>query len=132
MYRDPVKAPTGQVIFDTNHWKTRLLTGLLSKPGDPARIRVDGSYDEQRLLSKHLGAEFMMIEESKGSRKEVWKTKRKGWTDNHLLDCFVGCLVGASINGASVLGAPDESRRKIRRRRSFADFKRIAAKYQET
>lgn len=129
LYRDPVKAPNGQVMFDANHWKTRLLTGLDAKAGDPARLRVDGTFDEHRLLLKHLGAEFMMIEESSGARKEVWKAKRKGWTDNHLLDCFVGCLVGASINGATMLGAPDEIRRKIRKRRSFADFKRIAKQY---
>lgn len=131
-YRDPVKAPTGQVMFDANYWKTRLLTCLNAKPGDESRLRVDGTFDEQRLLIKHLGAEFMMIEESNGARKEVWKPKRKGWTDNHLLDCFVGCLVGASINGAKTLGSPDETRRKTRRRRSFADFKRLAAHYQES
>ena len=118
-------------MFDANHWKTRLLTGLDAKAGDPARLRVDGTFDEQRLLLKHLGAEFMMIEESSGARKEVWKAKRKGWTDNHLLDCFVGCLVGASINGATMLGAPDEIKRKIRKRRSFADFRSIAKQYQE-
>ena len=131
LYRDPIKAPNGQVMFDSNHWKTRLLTGLGAKIGDPARLRVDGDFDEMRLLAKHFGAEFMMIEESGGARKEVWKPKRKGWTDNHLLDCFVGCLVAASINGATMLGAPDEIKRKIRRRRSFADFRRIAQQYQE-
>ena len=128
LYRDPVKAPNGQVMFDSNHWKTRLLTGLNSKLGDPARLRVDGDFNEMRLLAKHLGAENMYVKEADGKRKEIWESKRKGWTDNHLLDCFVGCLVAASINGATMLGAPDE--RKPRRKRSFADFKRIAQKYQ--
>jgi len=123
-YRDAVKAPTGQTIFDTNYWKTRLLNGLNSRAGDPARIRIDGQFEEHRLLLKHLGAEFMMVEESGGVRKEVWKPKRKGWSDNHLLDCVVGALVAASMNGATTLASPPEPRKK-RRRRSFADMARI-------
>lgn len=126
-YRDPVKAPGGQLLCDVNHWKTRLLTGLNAKTGDPARIRIFGGADEHKLLMKHLAAEFMMIEESGGVRKEVWKPKRKGWTDNHLLDCFTGCLVAASVNGATFIGSPDQLQRKARRRRSFADMKRIYA-----
>lgn len=131
IYRDPIKAPNGQLVFDVNHWKTRLLNGLNAKTGDPARIRISGSYDEHRLLLKHLGAEFMMIEESGGVRKEVWKTKRKGWVDNHYLDCLVGALVAASVNGAKDIATPEEPRKKVRRRRSFADFRRLASKYQE-
>lgn len=126
-YRDAVKAPTGQTMFDSNFWKTRLLNGLNARVGDPARIRVDGTIDGHRLLLKHLSAEFMMVEEADGKRKEVWRPKRKGWTDNHLLDCFVGCLVAASMNGATTLGAPD-ARRKVRRKRTFADMVRIAEK----
>ena len=129
LYRDPIKAPNGQVMFDSNHWKTRLLTGLGAKIGDPARLRVDGDFNEMRLLAKHLGAENMYVKEADGKRKEIWESKRKGWTDNHLLDCFVGCLVAASINGATMLGAPDEIKRKVRKRRSFADFQRLAKQY---
>lgn len=127
IYRDPVKAPGGQLIFDANHWKTRLLNGLNAKLGDPARIRIAGAFDEHRLLLKHLGAEFMIIEESDGKRKEVWKVKNKGWTDNHYLDCLVGTLVAASVNGAKDLSTPEEPRKK-RRRRTFADFMRLASK----
>lgn len=131
MYRDAIKAPTGQVLFDANHWKTRVLNGLKAKEGDPARLRVNGSWEEHALLIKHLHSEFVVVEEANGARKEVWKARQKGWKDNHYFDCITGSLVAASIAGARTMDAPARQRRSPRSKRSFAAIKRYADAHKE-
>lgn len=131
LYRDPIKAPTGQVMFDANHWKTRVMNGLNAKDGDPARLKVDGSYTENALFLKHLHSEYVITEEFKGARKEVWKTRAKGWKDNHYFDCLTGCLVAASMCGAKTMDVTVNNQRAPRRRRSFAEIKRFASSHKE-
>lgn len=123
-YRDPRKAPGGQLLFDTNHWKTRLYNALRSTAGDPGRLRIDGAPAEHTLLTRHLGAEYAIQDEANGIKKDVWRARGKGWTDNHWLDCLTSCMVAASFNGARFIDAPAEPPK--RRRRSFADIQRAA------
>lgn len=125
-YRNAKKAPTGQIIFDSNHWKTRLFLALNAKPGDVGRLSVNGTLDEHELLVRHLGAEYAIQDEAKGVRKDVWKARTKGWKDNHFLDCLVGCNVAASFNGAKELGGFNEETRPTRRRRAYSDIRRYS------
>ena len=125
-YRNAKKAPTGQVIFDSNHWKTRLFLALNAKAGDAGRLVVDGGLEEHELLIKHLGAEYAIQDEARGVRKDVWKARTKGWKDNHFLDCLVGCNVAASFNGAKELGGYSEEVKPSRRRRSFENIRKYS------
>ena len=88
------------VLIDTNYWKTFVHARLKTTVGDRGAISFYRSARGHRMLAEHLTAERFERVEAKGSGRIVdeWKVPVSG-ADNHLLDCLVGCTVGASMSG---------------------------------
>ena len=56
---------------------------------------------KHQLLAEHLVAEYCVPTEGRGRKVDEWKI-RLGGSENHWLDCLVGCCVGASVQGVSL------------------------------
>jgi hypothetical protein len=54
--------------------------------------------EQHRLLAEHLAAEYRVRTEGRGRTVDEWKI-RPEQSDNHWLDCLVGCAVAAAIQG---------------------------------
>lgn len=125
-WRDAERAPTGQIIFDANAWKTRLHIALNATPGDPGKLSLNGTPDDLAILVKHLSSEYALQDVAGGVTRDVWKAREKGWRDNHLLDCLTGCMVAASFNGARDPRTFQEPPKKTRKRVTFNDLRRYS------
>ena len=82
--------------------------GCLSLFGDKA--------DLHRLFADHLTAEYRVKTEGRGRTVDEWKLRPER-SDNHWLDCLVGCAVAASMQGVVLPGTegkPAEKRPRLR------------------
>lgn len=103
------------VLFDTNFWKSFVHARLVVSQGDPGCLSLFEAMPEQhRLLAEHLTAEYRVRTEGRGRTVDEWKI-RPEQSDNHWLDCVVGCAVAAATQGCVLLGteAPEAPRKKI-------------------
>ncbi len=98
-------------LIDTNYWKSFVHARLAVPMGDPGCLSMFTGHDH-RLLAEHLTSEFRVKTEGRGRQVDEWKLRTPG-TDNHWLDCVVGCAVGASMLGAVLFGT--DHRREITR-----------------
>ncbi len=89
-------------LIDTNYWKSFVHARLAVPMGDPGCLSLFAGRDH-RLLSEHLTAEYRVKTQGRGRELEEWKLRTPG-TDNHWLDCLVGCAVAASMQGAVLFG----------------------------
>lgn len=95
------------VSIDTNYWKSFLFARLAVAMGDRGCLSLYGDSPElHRMFADHLVAESCDIQASEktGRKGPVWEEK-PGRPDNHLLDCMVGCLVAASMQGVALAEA---------------------------
>ena len=102
-------------LFDTNYWKSFVHERLVVSMGDPGCLSLFGQNpDRHRLLAEHLTAEYRVKTEGRGRTVDEWKLRVEG-SDNHWLDCLVGCAVAASMKGAVLPGMtpPTRKRRRI-------------------
>ncbi|MBL0920916.1 MAG: phage terminase large subunit family protein [Phycisphaerales bacterium] len=112
------KRSVRHVIYDTNWWKTFIHARLSVAMGDPGCLSLFGTNDQtshHRVFATHLRSEHRTRTEGRGRSVDEWKLRADG-VDNHWLDCLVGCAVGASMQGVTVLGdvtkAPAAKERK--------------------
>jgi hypothetical protein len=70
--------------------------------GDPGCLSLFAGVDH-RLVSEHLTSEYRVKTQGRGRELEEWKLRTPG-TDNHWLDCVVGCAVAGSVQGAVLFG----------------------------
>jgi len=111
------------VEMDVNYWKSFVHARLAVPRGDAGCLSLFGDKPEfHRMLADQLTAETRVTNTAKGRTVDEWKD-RPGKPDNHLLDCVVGCAVGASMLGASLSGAQGFAAAR-RRRVSFAEMQR--------
>jgi len=103
-------------LIDTNYWKSFVHARLAVPMGDPGCLSLfaPGSGHDHRLLAEHLTAEYRVKTQGRGRELEEWKLRTPG-TDNHWLDCLVGCAVAASMQGAVLFGT--DARHEPRRPR---------------
>ena len=86
--------------YDTNFWKSFFRERLFTAPGDPGSFSVWGSSAERhRMFAEQLASECSTLTSGRGRDVDVWKLAPG--KENHLLDCVVGCMVGASLAGCS-------------------------------
>ena len=98
------KRQVRHALIDTNYWKTFVHARLSVSMGDPGCLSLFGREDKtHRLLADHLTAEYRVKSQAQGRTVDEWKL-RATRPDNHWLDCLVGCAVGASMQGAVLLG----------------------------
>lgn len=98
-------------LIDTNYWKSFVHARLAVPMGDPGCLSlfapssrgVTGGGGDHRLLSEHLTAEYRIQTTGRGREVDEWKLRTPG-TDNHWLDCLVGCAAAASMQGAVLFG----------------------------
>ncbi len=91
------------VIFDTYHWKTVAARRLSTVVGDPGAATLYGGVGPRHheFLAEHFTSEQKAPQIGR-RQVDVW-TAIPGKTENHWWDCYVGCLVAASICGARLI-----------------------------
>jgi len=108
------------IMFDTNYWKTFVHKRLNLASNDYGSIHLyKASPSTHRMLGDHLAAERPTMSTSNG--RTVQEFDPIPGRDNHLLDCLVGCAVGASEQGIKALGHEDRpapQRKKYKRRKT--------------
>ena len=93
------KRAVRHVVFDTNYWKSFVHARLAVPMGDRGCLSLFGDKpDQHRLFAEHLTAEYRVKTEGRGRTVDEWKLRPEA-SDNHWLDCLVGCAVAASIRG---------------------------------
>lgn len=107
------KRATRHIAFDTNFWKSFVQERLASQIGDAGCLSLYGTRPyEHELYSEHMTAEFRVKTQGRGRVVDEWKL-RPDRSDNHWLDCTVGCLVLASSMGCSLPENAQESARRV-------------------
>jgi phage terminase large subunit GpA-like protein len=111
------------VTFDANFWKSFVQARLAVAMGDRGCLSLFGDRpDAHRLFAEHLTAEYRVKTQGRGRTVDEWKLRPER-SDNHWLDGLVGCAVGASMQGAALLGTDTLAPCK-RERLSFAELQR--------
>jgi hypothetical protein len=111
------------VLFDSNYWKSFAFARLAVPLGDRGCLSLFGRDAQQhRLFAEHLTAEYRVKTAGRGRTVDEWKLRPER-SDNHWLDCLVGCAVAASVQGATLLGTGGPAPSK-RARVSFAEMQR--------
>ncbi len=112
------------IRFETNGWKALLHGRLAMSPGDPGALTLWGNDPNAHvLLAEHLTSEYAVRVSANGRTVDEWRL-RPGTTDNHWLDCLVGCAVGASLCGCAT---EDRSKpAKVRRRLTLQQWRDAA------
>lgn len=108
------------VIWDTNSVKTFLHRRLLVPYGSPGSMTIYNREGGHDLLAEHYRSEYAIEVEARGRKVNEFKIN-PGRPDNHWLDSSNMAIVGASIEGASLLGNPAvrKQKRKKRKRVSY-------------
>lgn len=100
------------LVFDTNYWKSFVHARLAVPMGDRGCLSLFGrDSDPHRLLAEHLTAEYRVKTTGRGRTVDEWKLRPER-TDNHWLDCLVGCAVAAAMQGAVLPGTDGHSPKK--------------------
>ena len=91
------------VLYDTNFWKSFLMSRLKTAKGDTGALTFF-KVNRQRLqmMSDQIRAEYSVRTTGRGREVDEWKT-RPDRPDNHFLDCLVGCCVCASMLGCDLM-----------------------------
>ena len=91
------------IVFDTNFWKTFIQTRLTTSIGDKGSLLLwgDEATADHRMFADHLTSEVPIETEGRGRVVTEWHLPPSK-PDNHLLDCIVGCAVGASMEGVAL------------------------------
>jgi hypothetical protein len=118
-------------VFDTNHWKSFLMSRWRSSVGSPDALTLFGK-DERthHLFASHQIAEkaTRLVVESTGIIFDQWQERLGGqgrWP-NDWFDCCVGCCIAASIAGARLLTPEaDQQQPRTRRKRSLESLRAL-------
>ena len=111
------------VRIDTNHWKSFLHARLSVPMGDSGCLSLWGNSEARhRMISEHLTSEYRVRTEGRGRKVDEWKEPPHK-PDNHLFDCAVGCMVGASILGCRLLAKLVPAKKAVYKR------KKVKARY---
>ncbi|MDR1922813.1 MAG: phage terminase large subunit family protein [Planctomycetaceae bacterium] len=86
------------ITIDSNYWKGALHEGFAVGAGERGGLTFFGTdHETHRMISEHCNAEVPKFVESGENKKYEWQIIPG--RDNHLMDCLVGCMVGASVLG---------------------------------
>ena len=113
------KRAVRHVVFDTNYWKSFIHARLAVAMGDKGCLSMfSDSAATHRLFAEHITAEYRVKTEGRGRTVDEWKLRPEA-SENHWLDCLVGCAVASSIQGTVLPGTdaaaplPKRSRLKL-------------------
>lgn len=117
------KRQARRLIYDTNWWKSFIHARLSVAMGDRGGISLFGDKpDTHRMLADQLTSEFRVRTVGRGRQIDEWKM-RPGHPDNHLLDCFVGAAVAASMQGVALAESNGAEVVPKRKRMTFAELR---------
>jgi phage terminase large subunit GpA-like protein len=121
------------VLFDANYWKTFCHARLAVAMGDRGCLSLFGdSAERHRLFAEHITAEYRVKTEGRGRTVDEWKLRPEA-SENHWLDCLVGCAVAGSIQGVVLFGTGQTSPQpRLRVRLSDLQRHRARAECSET
>ena len=103
------------VLFDSNYWKSFMHARLAVAMGDKGCLSLfDRDPEVHRLLAEHLTSEYRVKTEGRGRVVDEWKLRPEA-SENHWLDCLVGCAVAASMQGVVLPGT--DAKAAVRRER---------------
>ena len=109
------------IAFDTNFWKSFVHERLASPIGESGCLTLYGSRPyEHELYAEHMTAEFRVRTQGRGRTVDEWKL-RPDRSDNHWLDCTVGCAVLASSMGCALPENRKDTSRRVISLRSIED-----------
>jgi phage terminase large subunit GpA-like protein len=113
------------VLFDSNYWKSFIHARLAVAMGDRGCLSLFGRDPEvHRLLAEHLTSEYRVKTEGRGRVVDEWKLRPEA-SENHWLDCLVGCAVAASMCGVALEGMDKKVvRERGRERLRLSDLQR--------
>jgi len=110
------KRAVRHVLFDANYWKSFIHARFAVAMGDKGCLSLFGNQTIiHQLLAEHLTSEYRVKTEGRGRKVDEWKLRPEA-SDNHWLDCLVGCAVSASMSGA-ILPGLGESGQVLRQRK---------------
>ncbi len=95
-----------KVTFDTNYWKAFVFRRLSAVVGNTDSVDLCEAEHSHKMLVDQLLAETCqrIVSETTGRTVDEFEEIKKG-ADNHFLDCFVGCAVGASMENVELRSA---------------------------
>ncbi|MCJ7543972.1 MAG: phage terminase large subunit family protein, partial [Phycisphaerae bacterium] len=109
-------------LIDTNHWKSFLHARLAVGMGDAGCLSLWGKSEiHHRMLAEHWTAEGRTPTEGRGRKLNEWRLPAHK-PDNHLFDCAVGCLAGASMLGVRLLGEAVPRAKRVKARKTKARY----------
>jgi hypothetical protein len=90
----------GRMIqFDPDVWKSFIHDRFVTPMGGAGTMRLFGNKSTaHEMFAEHLAAEYAEPVTLRGESFDKWVLK-PAVSDNHLLDCVVGCAVAASVQG---------------------------------
>ena len=101
------------VLYDTNWWKSFIVSRLTTAMADPGCLALWGDKPARhRMFADHLTSEYCVRVESKDRAVDEWKLKPNH--ENHWWDCLVGCAVAAAERGVALPGM-EQPKRRVRR-----------------
>jgi hypothetical protein len=93
------------ITIDTNYWKCQVHDGFSLRSGNRGGITLWGrDADAHKMFAEHMNGEVPKL--VKSGENEVNEWQHVPSRDNHLFDCMVGCMVGASVCGVK----PEEAK----------------------
>lgn len=100
------------VVYDTNFWKSFLLSRLTSPLLTPGCLSINSGRDHG-MIADHLTSEMPVRVSARNRTVDEWKLLPG--RDNHWLDGLVGCCVAGSMLGCEMTGAekPVSRERKV-------------------
>jgi hypothetical protein len=103
------------VVYDANLWKSFLSQRITTPIGDAGSLTLyQASPSKHRMIGEHVTAEYSVRTEGRGRVVDEWKLHPRK-PDNHLLDSLVGCMVAASMMGATTVGAQHKQAAPVKR-----------------
>ena len=93
------------VAIDTNYWKSFVHERMGMEIGSEGGVSIYGKTPAaHQLFAEHIaGSEMWTLTMGHGREVHEWKT-RKPTSENHWLDCMVGCCTAASMSGCKMPG----------------------------
>jgi hypothetical protein len=93
--------------FDPDTWKSFVHSAMTVPLGGPTALTLFGkSPGPHAMIGEHIASEYGEEKELRGDRFHKWQMMPNR-TDNHLLDCVVGCAAAASFDGLEIsVGVP--------------------------
>ena len=113
-----------QVQFDPDAWKSFIYSALHVPTGGATGLTLFGrSTTAHEMISEHLSAEYAVPVTMRGDTFDKWSLKPTV-RDNHLLDCVVGCAVGASVQGLTWQADGSERKQEPRLKMKLSDLQK--------